>query len=39
MGEAFKTACTRIEARPTGTLEMNRRHNSCLPPAVTFRRA
>jgi hypothetical protein len=31
MGEAFTTAYTRIEARPTGPLVAGRGSNSCYP--------
>jgi hypothetical protein len=33
MAQAFKTAPTRIESRPTGPLVADRGANSCLPPA------
>src|SRR5215211_1535623 len=36
MGEAFTTACTRIEARPTGPLVADRGANSCLPSPSWF---
>jgi hypothetical protein len=33
MAQAFKTAPTHIESRPTGSLVADRGANSCLPPA------
>jgi hypothetical protein len=33
MAQAFKTAPTRIESRPTGPLVADRGANFCLPPA------